>query len=156
LFFTGDRVLLMGSSKYRQETLPDEVREVIDTAILQDMVFIVAEAFGACRLYQDYLAQKNYRKVIVGHARSIRYNARDWSDHKYGDNLKERELNMIKDCDVAVVIWQDQSGVIAENLENLKKLRKLTYLYEYDRNQNRVRWGTLDPERVYKKQYYYR
>ena len=41
----------MGSSKYQQEYLPAEVREVIDTAILKDMVFIVAEAYGACRLY---------------------------------------------------------------------------------------------------------
>ena len=41
----------MGSSNYRQEYLPAEVREVIDTAILKDTVFIVAEAYGACRLY---------------------------------------------------------------------------------------------------------
>ena len=59
---------------------------------------------------------------------------------------------MIKDCDVAVVIWQDQSGVIAENLE---KLRKPTYLYEYNSNQNTIKWDTLDPKRVYKKHYNY-
>jgi hypothetical protein len=146
----------MGSSKYKQKTLPAEVQEVIDIAISQGMVFIVAEAQGACRLYQDYLAQKNYRKVILGHARSIRYNAGKWQDYKYGDNLKERELNMIKDCDTAIVIWQDRSGVIAENLENLKKLRKPTYVYEYDSLRDTTKWGMLDPDRTYKKQYYYR
>jgi hypothetical protein len=41
----------MWSSKYRQKYLPAEVQEVIDIAILKDMVFIVAEAYGACRLY---------------------------------------------------------------------------------------------------------
>jgi hypothetical protein len=63
---------------------------------------------------------------------------------------------MIKDCDIAVVIWQDQSGVIAENLENLKKLRKPTYVYEYDSLKGITKWGMLDPDRIYKKQYYYR
>ena len=56
------------------------------------MTFIVAEAHGSCRLFQDYLAEKKYRNVIIGHARSIRYNIGDCPTIKYGDNLKEREL----------------------------------------------------------------
>jgi hypothetical protein len=111
----------MGSSKYRAEELPLEVTEVLDAAMDAGVAFIVAEAHGACGLFQDYLASKGYGDVVVGHARSIRYNAGSWMDVKYGDDLKERERNMIRDCDRAVVIWQDESGVIAENLEYLKK-----------------------------------
>jgi len=93
--------------------------------------------------------------VVVGHARSIRYNAGGWRDHKYGDDLKERERNMIRDCDRAIIIWQDESGVIAENLEQLKKLGKPTFLYEYDSSEGTVRAGELDPRRSYRKSYPY-
>ena len=141
-------MLLMGSSKYREDELPPEIREIIDTAIEHEMTFIVAEAHGSCRLFQDYLAGKEYEKVIVGHARSMRYNAGDWPEVKYGDSLKERELNMIKDCRSAVVIWKDNSGVIAENLENVKKLGKPTYLYELV--DGSISMGMLDPDRTYR------
>jgi hypothetical protein len=145
----------MGSSKYRAEELPIEIKERLDAAMMKGCSFIVAEAHGACRLFQDYLASKGYRDVVVGHARSIRYNAGGWRDRKYGDDLKERERNMISDCDSAVVIWQDESGVIAENLEHLKKLGKPTYLYEYDSTEGNVREGELNPRRSYRKFYPY-
>ena len=154
MFFTGEKMLLMGSSKYREDKLPPEIQDIIDTAIEHEMTFIVAEAHGSCRLFQDYLAWVKYDKVIVGHARSIRYNAGDWPDIKYGDSLKERELNMIKDCSSAIVIWQDNSGVIAENLENLKKLGKPTFLYE--RLGVSISMGMLDPDRTYRMFYPYR
>jgi hypothetical protein len=155
LYSKGKKVLLMGSSKYKAEELPSEVRERLDTAIEKEVTFIVAEAHGSCRLFQDYLSLKNYRDVVVGHARSLRYNAGGWRDVKYGDNLKERERNMIKDCDYAIVIWQDNSGVIAENLEYLKKLGKPTFLYEYDSSEGTVQTGELDPKRRYRKFYPY-
>ena len=141
----------MGSSKYRAEELPPEVTERLDAAMGGGATFIVAEAHGSCRLFQDYLASKRYRDVVVGHARSMRYNTGGWREVKYGDDLKERERNMIRDCDRAVVIWQDESGVIAENLEQLKKLGKPTYLYEYDSSDGTVQAGELDPRRSYRK-----
>ena len=79
-------MLLMGSSKYQEEQLPPEINDILDTAIEHEMTFIVAEARGSCRLVQDYLAGKEYEKVIVGHARSMRYNAGDWPEVKYGDS----------------------------------------------------------------------
>jgi hypothetical protein len=150
------KMLLMGSSKYREDELPSEIQQILDTAIQHEMIFIVAEAHGSCRLYQDYLAEKKYNNVIIGHARSIRYNAGNWPDYKYGDNLKEREINMIRDCVSAVVIWQDNSGVIAENLENLKKLSKPTYLFEYHSRTGSVSSSMLDPDRIYRVFYPYK
>jgi hypothetical protein len=146
----------MGSSKYREDELPSEIQQILDTAIQHEMTFIVAEAHGSCRLFQDYLAAKKYNNVIIGHARSIRYNAGNWPDFKYGDNLKERELNLIRDCVSAVVIWQDNSSVIAENLENLKKLSKPTYLFEYNSRSGSVMSGMLDPDRIYRVFYPYK
>lgn len=143
------RLLLMGSSAFKASELPAEVRKRIDDAIEQDMQMIVGEASGASRLFQDYLKAKGYRNVVVGHAVRIRYNADNWPTFQYGKNLKERERNMIQDCDSAIIIWMNQSGVIAENLELLKRLGKPTYLYECSSEMDKVNTGGLDPNRIY-------
>jgi len=143
------KLLLMGSSAFRASELPVEVMERIDKATESGMRIIVGEAPGANRVYQDYLKAKGYRNVVVGHAVRLRYNAGNWKTMQYGNDLKERERNIIQDCDSAIVIWMNSSGVIAENLELLKRLRKPTYLYECSSKTNQVKSGELDPKRTY-------
>ncbi len=143
------RLLLMGSSAYNTKELHPRVRERLDNAMDLGMEIIVGEAKGASREFQDYLAYRCYRKVTVGHARSIRYNAGNWNTRKYGDNLKERELNMIKDCNTAIIIWVNQSSVIAENLERLKRYGKPTLIHEIDAEKGIDKIGELDLRRVY-------
>ena len=73
---------------------------------------------------------------------------------KYVENLREREKNMIQECDRAIIIWQDSSSVIAENLERLKRLHKPTFVCEYHSKTNTFRFGELDPNRIYSHWYY--
>jgi len=148
------RLLLMGSSAFKARELPIEVKKRIDKAVERGMTIIVGEAAGACRLYQDYLKSRGYKNVVVGHAVRLRYNAGSWKDRQYGRDLKERERKMIEDCNSAVVIWMNNSSVIAENLELLKRLGKPTYLYECSSETDEVRAGELDPNRVYDPFYY--
>jgi hypothetical protein len=150
---SGGRLLLMGSSAFNAEELPAVVRERIDEAMTRNMTMVVGEARGACRRYQDYLNSKGYMDVIVGHARSISYNAGDWRTVRYGDDLKERERGMIEDCDSAIIIWVNESSVIAENLERLKRLGKPTFVYEYSTRDGSERFGELDPSRSYSRHY---
>jgi len=150
----GRKMLLMGSSAFNARDLPVEVKERIDGAIACDMKIIVGEAPGANRLYQDYSKSKGYRNVVVGHAVRLRYNVGNWETMQYGKDLKERERRMIEDCDSAVVIWVNRSGVIAENLELLKRLGKPTYLYEYSSETDTAEAGELDPRRTYDPYYY--
>lgn len=145
----GKKLLLMGSKAFEDRELPKEVKRRINAAIEQEMTIIVGEAKGASRLYQDHIQSRSYRNVIVGHARSLRYNAGDWPDIKYGDNLRERERNMIEDCDTAIVIWINKSSVIAGNLERLKWLSKPTFLYECSGYTEDVYAGPLDQNRIY-------
>lgn len=147
------KLLLMGSSAFKAGELPAMVREKIDEAMARGMTMIVGEAHGACRRFQDYLKSKGYSNVIVGHARSIRYNAGNWRTVRYGDDLKERERRMIEDCDSAIIIWVNNSSVIAENLERLKRLDKPTFVYEYSTKDCKERFGELDPTRVYSRCY---
>jgi methyl coenzyme M reductase subunit C-like uncharacterized protein (methanogenesis marker protein 7) len=146
---SGKRLLLMGSSAFMADELPGEVAERLDEAMGRDITIVVGEARGACRRFQDYLESRGYGDVIVGHARSIRYNAGAWRTVRYGDDLKERERAMIEECDSAVVIWVDGSGQIAQNLELLKRLGKPTYVYECSNKNERTSFGMIDPIRAY-------
>jgi hypothetical protein len=145
----GLRLLLMGSKAFREAELPAEVVEKLDEGMARKMTVIVGEAPGANRLFQDYLQSKEYKKVIVGHAKSMRYNAGDWKTVQYGQKVSERERHMIEDCDSALVVWADRSSVIAENLELLKRCEKPTFLYEFSNKTGKSKSGWLDPERVY-------
>ena len=146
------RLLLMGSSAFKEKELPNEVKERIDKAIARKMTIIVGEAHGACRAYQDYLNSVGYKDVIIDHAKSIRYNAGNWETHQFGEDLIEREMNMIEACDEAIIIWVNKSSVIANNLEYLKKLGIPTFLYEYSYRTGKSRAGLLDPLRTYSPQ----
>lgn len=154
--FIGRKLLLMGSKKYRAKKLPAKVERKIDEAIAHKMKIVVGEVPGACTLFQDYLKSKDYRNVLVGHAKSIRYNAGSWKTKQYGKSVTEREHNMISACDSAIIIWTDNSGVIAENLELLKRLGKPTFLYEYYTKTKVAKTGWLDPERTYDPYYYWK
>ncbi len=146
---SGGRLLLMGSSAYKGEGLPEEVAEVLDGALDRGTTVIVGEARGACRAFQDHLAARGYGDVVVGHAKSIRYNAGGWPTHMYGDDVKSRERGMIDDCDSAIIIWMNGSGVIAKNLEYLKRQGKPTYVYELSTKDGISRFGPLDFARSY-------
>lgn len=147
--FVGRKLLLMGSKAFRAKKLPTRLARKIDEAIARKMKIIVGEVPGACRLYQDYLKRKHYTNVIVGHAKSIRYNIGEWKTKQYGKSVTEREKNMIEECDSAIIVWQDNSGVIAENLEMLKRMGKPTFLYEYYTKTGFKKVDWLDPERIY-------
>jgi hypothetical protein len=152
--FIGNRLLLMGSKTYKGKILPGEVKGHIEEAIARKMTIIVGEAPGACRLYQDFLKMKTYKKVVVGHARSMRYNAGNWKTVKYGDDVHEREAKMIGECDSAIAIWADNSGVIAENLEVLKNRGKPTFVYEYSSKTNSAESSWVDLKRIYDPYFY--
>jgi hypothetical protein len=154
--FKGKKLLLMGSKAFRTKKLPIKVTKMIDEAINRKMRIIVGEAPGAYRLFQDYLKSKNYNKVLVGHAKSLRYNAGNWETKRYGKNVVEREKKMIEDCDSAIIIWTDNSGVIAENLEGLKRLGKPTFVYEYSNKTKIGKANWLDPKRIYDPYYYWK
>jgi hypothetical protein len=143
----------MGSKAFRKDILPQHVRDLLDKAIYRTMKIVVGEAPGANRLFQNYLASKNYQQVVVGHAKSMRYNAGNWKTKQYGEKVSEREKNMIAECDSAIIIWADHSGVIAENLEILKRAGKPTFVYEYSNKTEKGKAGWIDPNRVYDRYY---
>lgn len=153
---TGQNLLLMGSKAFREPKLPDQLKQLLDQAMTEHMHIVVGEAPGANHRFQDYLHSKGYTNVVVGHAKSIRYNAGQWETKQYGLSVPEREQNMIDECDCAIIIWANKSGVIAENLECLKRANKPTFVYEYSTATCFGTAGWLDPKRVYDSYFYYK
>jgi hypothetical protein len=56
--------------------------------------------------------------------------------------------------DYGSVVWVDSSGVVAGNLELLKRLGKSTYVYEYSSGTGMAKAGEIDPERTYDPYYF--
>lgn len=56
--------------------------------------------------------------------------------------------------DSAIIIWTNHSGVIAENLEQLKNLGKPTFICEHSTRTNTTEVGWLDPKRTYDPYYH--
>jgi hypothetical protein len=61
---------------------------------------------------------------------------------------------MVGECDSAIAIWADNSGVIAENLEVLKNQGKPTFLYEYSSKTNSGESSWVNPKRIYDPYFY--
>lgn len=146
--FIGKKLLLMGSKAFRA-LMPNALKKKLDEAMARKMKIVVGEAPGANWRFQDYLQARGYKNVIVGHAKSIRYNAGKWKTKQYGLDVHERETRMIEECTSAIIIWADRSGVIAENLEILKRAGKPTFMYEYSNKAKKGKTGWLDPKRTY-------
>lgn len=146
--FFGKKLLLMGSKAFRAR-LPLAIKKKCDEAINRKMKIVVGEAPGANWRFQDYLHAKGYRNVVVGHAKSIRYNVGNWKTRQYGLDVHERETRMIEECTSAIIVWADKSGVIAENLEILKRAGKPTFIYEYSNKAKKGKADWLDPKRKY-------
>jgi len=82
----------------REDMPPEEFREIIDEAVAKGDLIIVGEAHGASRAFQRYLHSKGVGNVVVGHAKTIRYNAGGWLTHKYGNSVPSRKKAFIDDC----------------------------------------------------------
>ncbi len=140
----GGTLLLMGSSAF-SGPLPFEVTRLLDEAMEREMSVLVGEAHGASRAFQDYLASKKYTAVVVGYANRVRHNTGNWPTESYGRCLLGKERAMIEECDCAIVIWTNRSGVIAQDLEHLRKLGKPTFLYQCWTGSRAARGEWLDP-----------
>ena len=124
----GGTLLLLASTAFKGRTLPNEIAEVLDEAMSREMHVLVGEAPG-CWCYHDYLYKTRYDLVTVGYMRNVRYNAGNWPVQIFGSHLEEKELRMIEECDSAIVIWMNNSGVIGRNIQLLKRELKPVYLY---------------------------
>ena len=143
----GGTLLLMASNAFKGRELPDKVALELNEAMARNMRILVGEATG-CRGFQDHLHRARYPLVTVGHMRKVRYNAGDWPTQAFGDDLEEKELRMIEECDSAIVIWVNKSGVIARNIQSLKKQYKPVFLYECWTDTSNVNSGWVEYERA--------
>jgi len=130
-------VFLSGSR--RLSRISDEIRERLDNMVSNGLSIVIGDANGADKAMQSYLAENEYKNVIVFCAGvHCRNNVGEWPTRNIDvdTNLKGREFYMQKDrrmaqlADFGFVLWDGNSiGSIANVLELLKLEKKAVVFF---------------------------
>lgn len=116
-------------------TLPESTIEVIDFFISLEAEFLVGDCYGVDAAVQKYLESKGYRNVIVycsGETPRINFvtgaKVRSCAEAAKGLTGSAfhyvKDIQMVQDCDTALMIWDGKSKGTAENIRRIKEMGK--------------------------------
>ena len=126
--------LFISGSKSISE-LPDEVKLLLDDHMANGTEFLVGDCYGVDAAVQKYLASKGYSKVTI-------YCSGETPRNNFATGVKVRscaeaskgltgrafhyikDIQMAKDCDQAIMIWDGKSAGTGENIRRIKELKK--------------------------------
>ncbi len=111
--------------------------DVIDEAIKRGAEILVGDCHGADTVIQQHIARRGYRNVTVyvSGLKEPRHNEGDWpvkhivldgSLSAGFDFYRQKDIQMIRDCDAALVIWNGESRGTRQNIIELRNLNKET------------------------------
>ena len=115
--------------------LSDEVKAILDKYIAMDTEFLVGDCYGVDAAVQKYLESKGYRNVaIYCSGETPRNNFITGSKiHSCAEAAKGltgsafhyvKDIQMAKDCDQALMIWDVKSKGTKENIRRIMDLGK--------------------------------
>ena len=118
--------------------LTAQLKDRLDNIVKQNFTVLVGDANGADKAVQRYLAEQNYRRVIVYCMDACRNNIGNWPTsahtaepgvardrHYYG----VKDLAMARDASCGFMIWDGISKGTLANVINLVKAEKKVLLY---------------------------
>lgn len=123
-------VFISGSISIK--TLPAEAKSRLDTIMSKNMQVLIGDAPGVDRLVQSYLAEANYRAVMVyGTDREPRNNVGAWPYmYVYPGNRRGRDRHAAKDevmtvdAQYGLMIYDGSSLGTRANMERMKACNK--------------------------------
>jgi hypothetical protein len=130
------KVFIAGSRKLSR--LAPEVRHRIDTMIEKGFTILVGDANGADKAVQRYLADKEYRSVVVHcMARDCRNNVGGWPTHESEaprgargfEYFATKDQAMVDAADYGLMLWDGESKGTFNNVLNLSQLGKSVVVY---------------------------
>ena len=141
VFISGTSKLQDKSSTYYRKSLPKPIQNEIDGYIRDRKKIIVGDAPGLDTAVQEYLAKKNYKKVVVYGTDYTRANKGKWKEHiSDGSGYEEgsSEWHAVKDRamqddayeGLAVILEKGGAGATRKNVEALVKQNKKVKIYE--------------------------
>ncbi len=129
--------VFIGGSR-RLSRLNDDIRQRIDNIVQKGYSVLVGDANGVDKAVQQYLFDKNYRNVFVYCVgEKCRNNVGQWKTKwvKEPGKVKDfhyytiKDLEMIKDTDYGLMIWDTKSKGTLNNIVNLLRENKIVIVY---------------------------
>ncbi len=115
--------------------LSDEIKAILDKYIAIGTEFLVGDCYGVDAAVQDYLELKGYSNVtIYCSGETPRNNFVPGAKiHSCAEAAKGftgsafhyvKDIQMAKDCDQAIMIWDGKSKGTGENIRRIKEMGK--------------------------------
>jgi len=129
VFFGGSR---------RIGRLNQALKERADSIISKGYLFLLGDANGADRAMQQYLAEKNYKNVVVFcMGDSCRNNVGSWTARNIRTERNNKDFNyysikdaiMSDEADYGFMIWDGKSKGTLNNILNLAERNKKVLVY---------------------------
>lgn len=129
-------VFLSGSRKISR--LNEAIRERVQNILDQGFRVVVGDANGADKALQGYLAEKDYRNVVVYCAGKVcRNNVGEWEVSKVSVDPKlkgrafytQKDKVMAEEADFGLVLWDCKSAGSINNVAELLKKGKKAAVY---------------------------
>jgi hypothetical protein len=130
------KVFISGSRKITKLNL--HIKEKLDSIIQNGYVVLVGDANGVDRAVQQYLLSKNYNDVVVYYVgNQCRNNLGNWDTATIRtNNLRKdfsyyslKDIEMAKQADYGLAIWDAKSKGTLHNIVNLVKDNKKVRVY---------------------------
>ena len=123
--------------------LPDEVKAILDEHIALGTEFLVGDCYGIDAAVQKYLDSKGYSNATIycsgEHPRnsfvsfSKRCSCAESAKGFIGSEFHYvKDIQMVKDCDQAIMIWDGKSRGTSENIRRIKELKKTYRIISVD------------------------
>ena len=131
------KVFISGSKTISK--LNDEFLKLLSEAVQASSEILIGDCYGVDTLVQQYLADLHYKNVTIYCSGQKPRNCIDqsWKIHscsKQAMGLKGRQfhtvkdIEMSKDCDYGIALWDSKSVGTAENIKRLKNLGKNVFV----------------------------
>lgn len=128
--------IFLGGSR-RMSRLTDAVRARIDNIIKDGLEVLVGDANGADKVFQKYLAEHKYSKVMVFCTAECRNNVSGWQTRRVGSDRRTRDfkfytakdLAMCREADYGLMLWDGRSVGTLNNIVNLANDKKKVVVY---------------------------
>ena len=134
---TKQKVFISGSKTISK--LNDEFCKLLSEAVQASSEILIGDCNGVDALVQRYLANLNYKNVTIycSGQKPRNYIDKSWKIHSCAElamGLKGRQfytvkdIEMSKDCDYGIALWDSKSVGTAENIKRLKDLGKNAFV----------------------------
>lgn len=145
VYKSSDVVFVSGKVKF-DNPIPATVKHELDNVMKANSKIIIGDAPGADTRCQDYLAEKNYKNVVVYTTdEQVRNNVGSWTVKKISSNgrSEERDIRAQKDIamsnaatkGIAISSSDDRPGsAMAKNLQRLNDSEKPIQFYDYKKD----------------------